>query len=96
MLYSYSERVVEEGEYIVKFGATIRQTAAEFAISKSCVHNDIHMKLKEIDFPLFVKVQAVLNKNFAEKHIRGGLATKKKFENLKCPLNDCKNTHLVI
>ena len=72
-------RVISLGQHIVKTGQTMRQTASVYGISKSTVHNDVSNKLKKIDFALYQKVQKILAKNFAEKHIRGGLSTKKKF-----------------
>ena len=80
MLFSIEDRVVREGEYICATGATVRQTASVFGISKSCVHKDVTAKLKNIDNALYLKAAAVLKRNFAEKHIRGGIATKKKYQ----------------
>lgn len=80
MLFSIEDRIVREGEYICATGATVRQTALVFGVSKSCVHKDVTAKLKYIDNVLYLKTAAVLKKNFAEKHIRGGIATKKKYQ----------------
>lgn len=71
------------GEYIANNKTTIRQTAKHFGISKSTVHLDVSKKLKEIDFELYKKVKKVLLKNFEERNLRGGLATKQKYEKLK-------------
>jgi len=65
--------------YLIDNNTTIRKTAAFFHISKSTVHNDISNRLKTINYSLYLKVQKVLTKNFSEKHIRGGNATKKKY-----------------
>ena len=67
--------------YIIENNATVRDTAKKFDISKSTVHKDVSQRLKQIDFDLYEKVRLVLNKNKAERHIRGGMATKMKYEN---------------
>lgn len=68
-------------KYIIENNATVRDTAKKFGISKSTVHKDVSQRLKTIDFDLYEKVRQILNKNKAERHIRGGMATKKKYEN---------------
>lgn len=75
------ERVLIFSKYIVENNATVRDTAKKFGISKSTVHKDVTQRLKEMNFDLYEKVRFVLNKNKAERHIRGGMATKKKYEN---------------
>jgi len=65
--------------YIVENKATIRQTAKHFNYSKSLVHNDVSNKLKLINFNLYIEAKRVLDKNFKERHIRGGESTKSKF-----------------
>ncbi len=72
-------RVLDFAHYIVENSATIRQTAKFFGYSKSTVHMDIHKKLKKINASLFNEVQKILDKNFNEKHIRGGNSTKNKY-----------------
>lgn len=67
------------GEYIAKNGATVREAARSFGISKSTVHKDVTEKLRLQDRPLFEQVRAVLDKNKAERHMRGGEATKQKY-----------------
>lgn len=69
--------------YIIENNETIRGCAKYFNISKSTVHNDISKKLKDNNKFLYYSVYRVLNKNFAEKHIRGGCATRKKYFKLK-------------
>ncbi|MBQ4535930.1 MAG: sporulation transcriptional regulator SpoIIID [Clostridia bacterium] len=73
------QRAVSLGKYILKTGKTVRQTAVVYGISKSTVHNDISKKLPLIDPRLFERVDKILKKNFREKHIRGGEATKNKY-----------------
>lgn len=77
------KRCILEAEYIVSTGATVRQTAKVYMFSKSTVHKDITERLYRIDKTLYKKVKKVLNKNLAERHIRGGQATKQKYLQLK-------------
>ena len=77
------KRCVEIGEYIRDTGATVRQAGAVFGISKSTVHIDVTKRLYEIDKTLYEEVSKVLQENKAERHIRGGNATKKKDRNYK-------------
>ena len=72
------KRAEELGKYIIDTGSTVRAAAKVFGISKSTVHKDITVRLKDIDRGLFNKVKTVLEKNKSERHIRGGLATKRK------------------
>ncbi len=67
------------GEYIIEHGATVRSAAAYFGISKSTVHKDVSFRLKDTNYELYKSVKAVLEKNKAERHIRGGEATKRKY-----------------
>ncbi len=73
------ERAVKLGEYIVKNNSTVRETAACFNISKSTVHKDIAERLKKINRALYLEARSVLDKNKAERHLRGGMATKNKY-----------------
>ena len=77
------ERVLELAGYIIETGSTVRAAAKKFKISKSTVHKDITERLKEINPALASEVKAVLDNNKAERHIRGGLATKHKYEEQK-------------
>lgn len=77
------KRCVEIGKYIRDTGATVRQAGAVFGISKSTVHIDVTKRLYEIDRTLYDEVEKVLQENKAERHIRGGNATKKKYSNYK-------------
>lgn len=76
-------RAVILGRYIADTGATVRQCAKEFGISKSTVHTDVTERLYNIDRALQEKVRRVLEKNKTERHLRGGEATRKKFEAYK-------------
>ena len=74
------DRILEEGAYIVETGATVRQTAQIFGIGKTTVHVDVTKRLIAIDKDLYHRVQKVLQKNLKERHIRGGEATKRKYQ----------------
>ena len=77
------ERVVTLANYIVENNATVRDAAKVFGISKSSVHKDVAERLWEINKPLAKAVQVVLEKNKADRHLRGGRATKQKYEKRK-------------
>lgn len=72
-------RILVEAEYIVKTNSTVRATAKHFGISKSTVHKDVTERLLTIDKELHEEVRKVLDVNLAERHIRGGMATKSKY-----------------
>ena len=78
-----AERAVELAQYIIDNNATVRSAAKVFNISKSTVHKDVHERLLRINKSLYTDVQKVLEVNKAERHIRGGMATKEKYLNLK-------------
>ena len=82
-----SNRAVILGEYIAITGATVRQCAKEYGISKSTVHSDVTKRLGGIDSVLCEKVRCVLDKNKTERHLRGGEATRKKFKAKKGSLD---------
>lgn len=73
------ERAVELGEYIVENKTTVRATAKQFGISKSTVHSDVSDRLKRVSPVLYNEVRKVLDDNKAQRHIRGGMATKEKY-----------------
>ena len=74
------ERAKKCAEYIVKTGCTVRACSAHFDISKSTVHKDVSERLYHIDRALYEKTRHVLDLNLSERHIRGGNATKEKYE----------------
>ncbi len=80
MCEDIKERIIEEARYIISTGATVRQTAVKFLFSKSTVHKDVAERLKEIDLLLYKQVKKVLDVNLSQRHIRGGQATKRKYE----------------
>lgn len=73
------DRVIEIAHYIIDNNATVRSTARVFNVSKSTVHKDVHERLLKINRNLYKSCNCVLEKNKAERHIRGGLATKEKY-----------------
>ena len=68
------------GEYIIETGATVRAAAKVFGVSKSTVHKDVTERLSRDDPVLYRQVKAVLEKNKSERHIRGGMATRRKYK----------------
>ncbi len=80
MCEDIKQRIIKEANYIALTNATVRQTAMVFHFSKSTVHKDVSERLKSIDKELYKKVKKVLEKNLSERHIRGGLATKSKYQ----------------
>lgn len=76
------ERAVLLGEYIIEHGATVRSAAKQFGVSKSTVHHDVSTRLKRVDPELYIKVKKVLEINKAQRHIRGGMATKEKYAHM--------------
>lgn len=83
------ERCEVLGEYVASHGATVRQAAQVFAISKSTVHKDITIHLKQTNHALYLEVKKVLESNKQERHLRGGEATRQKY--LKCKAESRKN-----
>ena len=79
---SNQERCVILGKFIVENNATVRSAAQQFGISKSTVHQDITTKLEKANKALYDEVKTVLDKNKQERHIRGGEATKRKYQEL--------------
>ena len=77
------ERALEIGEYIIEEGATVRQAARKFGISKSTVHKDVTDRLEQINLRLAHEARKVLDVNKSERHIRGGLATKEKYAHME-------------
>lgn len=77
------ELICREAQYIVENNATVRQTGKYFGRSKSAVHIDIRNKLPHINHALAVEVDKVINANLTERTMRGGLATKAKWEKMR-------------
>lgn len=74
-----AQRACELAVYIIETGATVRAAARQFGISKSTVHKDLSQKLPQYNLTLYEGVRQVLETNKAQRHIRGGNATKEKY-----------------
>ena len=77
------ERAVNLAHYIIDTKDTVRGAAKKFGVSKSTVHKDVSQRLLTINYALALEVRKILEENKAERHLRGGLATKLKYENNK-------------
>ena len=80
---SIDERAIELAHYIIDSKDTVRGAAKKFGISKSTVHKDVSERLKKINPSLAREVRRILDENKAERHIRGGMATKLKYSHIK-------------
>ena len=74
------ERAQDLALYIIENRATVRAAAQKFRISKSTVHKDLSERLPTFPRPLYVQVKQILDENKAQRHIRGGIATKRKYK----------------
>ena len=79
MFTSIDERARELAVYILEDNGTVRAAAEKFGVSKSTVHKDLTERLCRVDKALYAQVRALLERNKAERHIRGGLATRRKY-----------------
>ena len=77
------ERVLELAHYIISTNSTVRAAARKFRVSKSTVRKDVTERLLEINPGLAAEVKDVLENNKAERHLRGGMATKEKYQHAK-------------
>lgn len=73
------ERAVELGTYIVENKSTVRDAAKKFGVSKSTVHTDVSQRLRRLNPCLYNEVRTILDVNKAQRHIRGGIATREKY-----------------
>ena len=80
MTDTMEQRACQLAVYMIETGATVRAAAQHFGISKSTVHKDISYRLKQYNYSLYQQVRQVLDLNKQERHIRGGMATKRKYE----------------
>ena len=76
------ERACALADYIIENRATVRAAAKKFGVSKSTVHKDLQDRLPSINRSLYQQVKAVLDENKAQRHIRGGIATRKKYKGI--------------
>ena len=74
------ERACELAVYMIETGATVRAAAQHFGISKSTVHKDLQQRLPQYNRNLYLQVRKVLDVNKQQRHIRGGIATRKKYK----------------
>ena len=79
MADTISERACELAVYMIETGATVRVAAQHFGVSKSTVHKDLSQRLPRINRGLYAQVRQVLDENKAQRHIRGGQATRRKY-----------------
>ena len=77
------KRAIDIANYIIEHNTTVRQTAKQFGISKSTVHKDLTQRLKQYNYALYLQVREILEVNKRERHIRGGMATKRKYEQMQ-------------
>ena len=77
------ERAVKLAQYIIEQDATVRQAAKKFVISKSTVHKDVTERLEVINPGLAGEIRKVLDVNKAERHLRGGMATREKYSHMR-------------
>ena len=81
MTDTIDKRARELAAYVLETGATVRAAAERFGVSKSTVHKDLTQRLERADRLLWLRVRCVLDRNKAERHLRGGEATRKKYQN---------------
>lgn len=79
MADTIENRACELAVYIIETGATVRAAAGRFGISKSTVHKDLSQRLPHYNRSLYLQVRQVLEENKAQRHIRGGIATREKY-----------------
>ena len=80
MKQTMEERACELAVYVIETGATVRAAAQRFGISKSTVHKQLTERLRQCNYPLYLQVRKILDKNKQERHIRGGIASKRKYQ----------------
>lgn len=80
MADTIEDRACELAVYMIETGATVRSAASHFGISKSTVHKDLSQRLPQYNKTLYNQVRVILDINKAQRHIRGGMATKLKYK----------------
>ena len=83
MSQAIERRVLKEAEYIAKHGATVRAAARVLGVSKSTVHKDMETRLKCLSPALYAQVKEVFRRNKAERHLRGGEATRMRYARIR-------------
>ena len=79
MTDTIEKRACQLAVYMIETGATVRTTAKHFGISKSTVHKDLTQRLRQYNRVLYEQVRLILEENKAQRHIRGGMATREKY-----------------
>ena len=82
MTTNLEKRACELAVYMIETNATVRSVAKQFGISKSTVHKALTQRLRHCNYPLYLQVREILDKNKQERHIRGGMATKRKYQKI--------------
>lgn len=80
MADTIERRACELAVYLIENAATVRSAAKHFGVSKSTVHKDISQRLPNINRSLYIQVREILDTNKAQRHIRGGIATRRKYK----------------
>ncbi len=83
MTDTIDERACQLAVYMIETKATVRAAAKHFGISKSTVHKDLSQRLPKCNKTLYLQVRQILDINKAQRHIRGGMATREKYKNIK-------------
>ena len=83
MADTIEERACELAVYMIETGATVRVAAKRFGLSKSTVHKDLSQRLPKYNHALYVQVRQISDQNKAQRHIRGGMATREKYKKVK-------------
>lgn len=80
MIDTIEQRACKLAVYIIETGATVRTAAKRFGVSKSTVHKDLAQRLPQYNKVLYNQVRRILDENKAQRHIRGGMATREKYQ----------------
>ena len=80
MKQNLEKRACDQAVYMIETGATVRAAARHFGISKSTVHKDLTQRLEPYNHGLYLQVREILDENKRERHIRGGMATRRKYK----------------
>ena len=83
MIDTIEERACQLAVYMIETGATVRAAAKRFGLSKSTVHKDLSQRLPKYNRTLYSQVREILDQNKAQRHIRGGMATREKYKKNK-------------
>lgn len=83
MLEPLEKRACQLAVYMIETGATVRTAAQYFGVSKSTVHKDLSQRLPQYNKTLYAQVRNILDENKAQRHIRGGIATREKYQKYK-------------